>query len=71
MIEERRHSLVGLALAVATGIVVGTLAVAAIFFVLGVILHVVGWLLHVAVIVAVCAGVWWLIVGRRRSRHGC
>ncbi|MDQ1367658.1 MAG: hypothetical protein QOF20_11, partial [Acidimicrobiaceae bacterium] len=44
----------------------GSLAVAAIFAVLAAIVHLVGWLLHVAVIVAVAAGVWWLIVGRRR-----
>jgi hypothetical protein len=66
MIDERKHSLVGLMLAVAAGIVLGSLAVAAIFAVLAVIFHVVGWVLHVAVIVAVIAGVWWLLVGRRR-----
>ena len=67
MIEERKHSLVGLALAVAAGIVIGGLAIALILAVLGAIFHVVGWLLHVAIIVAVIAGVWWLIWGRRRS----
>jgi hypothetical protein len=69
MIEERKHSLVGLTLAVAAGIVLGGLAIALIFAVLGVIFHVVGWLLHVAVIVAVIAGVWWLVWGRRHSSH--
>ncbi|MDQ1368165.1 MAG: hypothetical protein QOF20_518, partial [Acidimicrobiaceae bacterium] len=64
MIDERKHSLLGLMLAVAAGIVLGSLAVAAIFAVLAAIVHLVGWLLHVAVIVAVAAGVWWLIVGR-------
>jgi hypothetical protein len=68
MIDERKHSLVGLMLAVAAGIVLGSLAVAAIFAVLGAIFHLVTWLLHVAVIVAIAAGVWWLIVGRRRHR---
>ncbi|MDP9072639.1 MAG: hypothetical protein M3N98_00445 [Actinomycetota bacterium] len=66
MIEERRHSLVGLTLAVATGIVVGTLAVAAIIWVLLAIIHVVSWLLHVALVVGVVAGIWWLVIGRRR-----
>jgi hypothetical protein len=69
MIDERKHSLVGLMLAVAAGIVLGALAVAAIFAILGAIFHVVGWLLHVAVIVAVLAGVWWLIAGRRRHKY--
>jgi hypothetical protein len=70
MIDERKHSLVGLTVAVALGIVIGSLAVAVIFAVLTAIFHVVGWLLHVAVIVGVIAGVWWLLVGRRRPRHG-
>jgi hypothetical protein len=69
MIDERKHSLLGLAVAVAVGIVVGSLAVALIFAVLGAIFHVVGWLLHVAVIVAVIVGIWWLISGRRHHRH--
>ena len=68
MIDERKHSLVGLMLAVAAGIVLGSLAVAALFAVLAALFHVVGWLLHVAVVVAVFAGVWWLIFGRRH-RH--
>ncbi len=68
MIDERKHSLVGLMLAVAAGIVLGSLAVAAIFALLAAVFHLVGWLFHVAVIVAVVAGVWWLIVGRRH--HG-
>jgi uncharacterized membrane protein YdjX (TVP38/TMEM64 family) len=65
MIDERKHSLVGIALAVAAGIVIGTLAVAVIFAVLSAIFHIVGWLLHAAVIIAVIAGVWWLLAGRR------
>lgn len=67
MMEEQKHSLIGLTLAVAAGIVIGGLAIALIFAVLGAIFHVVGWLLHVAIIVAVIAGVWWLIWGRRRT----
>jgi len=66
MIEERKHSLVGLTIAVAAGIVLGTLAVALILTLLTAIFHVVGWLLHVAVIVAVAVGIWWLLIGRRR-----
>jgi Flp pilus assembly protein TadB len=69
MVDERKHSLVGITVAVAAGIVIGSLAVAAIFAVLTAIFHVVGFLLHMAVIVAVAAGIWWLLVGRRRSRH--
>jgi hypothetical protein len=65
MIDERKHSLVGLAVAVAAGIVLGSLAVALIFAALSVIFHVVGWLIHVAVVVAVIAGIWWLFIGRR------
>jgi threonine/homoserine/homoserine lactone efflux protein len=67
MTEERTHGLVGLALAIAAGIVMGALAVSAVFFVLGAIFHVVSWLFHAAVIVGVVALVWWLVVGRRRS----
>ncbi len=71
MSDERRPSLVGLTLAVAAGIVIGSIAVAVIFAVLTAIFHLVGWLLHLAVIVAVAAGVWWLIIGRRhRARTG-
>jgi hypothetical protein len=70
MIDERKHSLVGVMLAVAAGIVLGSLAVAAVFAVLSAVFHVVGWLLHVAVIVAVIAGVWWLVFGRRRRAPG-
>jgi hypothetical protein len=69
MIDERKHSLIGLTLAVAAGIVVGSLAVAVIFAVLTAIFHVVAFLLRVGVIVAVVAGIWWFLVGRRRSRH--
>ena len=68
MIEERRHSLVGLAVAVAVGIVVGSIAVAAIFAVLGAIFHVVGWLVHAALVIGLVALAWWLLVGRRRAR---
>lgn len=67
MMEEQKHSLIGLTLAVAAGIVIGGLAIALIFAVLGVLFHVVGWLLHVAIVAAVIVGVWWLIWGRRRS----
>jgi presenilin-like A22 family membrane protease len=69
MIEERRHSLVGIALAVATGIVAGTLAVTAIIWVLVAVIHVVSWLLHVALVVGVVALAWWLLIGRRRHAH--
>jgi hypothetical protein len=69
MIEERRHSLIGLTMAVAAGIVIGTLAVALILAVLTAVFHVVGWLLHIAVIVAVALGVWWLLIGRRHRAH--
>ncbi len=71
MIDERKHSLVGLMLAVAAGIVLGSLAVAAVFAVLAAVFHLVGWLLHVAVIVGVMAGVWWLLFGRRHRRANC
>ena len=69
MIDERKHSLVGLTMAVAAGIVIGTLAVALILTLLTAIFHVVGFLLHVAVIVAVAVGVWWLLIGRRHRTH--
>jgi hypothetical protein len=69
MIDERKHSLVGIALAVAAGIVIGSLAVALVFAVLGVIFHVVGWLFHAAVFVAVMAGIWWIVFGRRHPWH--
>jgi hypothetical protein len=69
MIDERKHSLVGIALAVAAGIVIGSLAVAMVFAVLGVIFHVVGWLFHAAVFVAVMAGIWWLVFGRRHRSN--
>jgi hypothetical protein len=69
MIDERKHSLVGIALAVAAGIVIGSLAIAIIFAVLTAIFHVVGWLFHAAVFVAVVAGIWWFVFGRRHRRH--
>ncbi len=69
MINERTHGLFSLALAVAVGIVVGGLALSAVFLVLGAIFHVVSWLFHAAVMVGVVALAWWLLVGRRRARH--
>lgn len=63
---ERRHSLMGVAIAVAAGIVLGGLALTVIVALLAAVFHLVGWLLHVAIIVALIAGVWWLLVGRRR-----
>ena len=71
MIEEQRHSLVGLALAVAVGIVLGGLAIAAVFAVLAAVIHLLGWLVQLAVVVALIAGVWWLAFGRRHNRAGC
>jgi hypothetical protein len=67
MIDERRHSLVGLAVVVAVGAVMGALAVATIFWALSLIFHLVSWVFHLAVIVGVVAFVWWLLVGRRRA----
>jgi cytochrome c biogenesis protein CcdA len=67
MIDERRHSLLGLTLAVAAGIVLGTLSVGLILTVIGAVFHLVGWLFRVALIAAVVVGVWYLIIGRRRA----
>lgn len=67
MIEERRHSLLGLTLAVAAGIVLGTLSVALILTVLSAVFHLVGPLFRVAMMAAVVVGVWYLLVGRRRA----
>jgi len=69
MIEEGKHSLVGIALAVAIGIVVGTLAVTATIWILLAVIHVVSWLLHVALVVGVVALAWWFLIGRRRHAH--
>jgi hypothetical protein len=69
MIEEHNRSLVGLALAIAGGVVVGSLVVAAIFWVLGAIVHIVAWAFHIAVIAGVVALVWWLVAGRRRAHR--
>ncbi|MGH9126537.1 MAG: hypothetical protein ACRDZ8_17685 [Acidimicrobiales bacterium] len=73
MIDERKHSLLAIALAVAAGIVLGTLAVGAVLSILSALFHIVGWLIHLAIVAAVvafvAAGVWWLMFGRRTATN--
>ncbi len=67
-IEERRHpGVLGLALAIAIGVVLGGLILSTLFWVVGVVFHLLVWGLRVAFIVALAALVVWA-VGHFRGR---
>lgn len=65
MNNGREHSLVGLAFAIAAGIVVGALALAAIGWVLGLVFGFLAWALRMALLV----GLVWAVVSVVRSRR--
>ncbi len=66
-IEERRHTgVLGLALAIAIGVVLGGVILSTLFWVVGVVFHLLVWGLRVAFIVALAALAIWA-VGRFRS----
>ena len=65
MTEESHHSLLGLILAVAVGVVVGGLALSMALWVIGGVFHVLFFLLRIATVVALGAFVIWLFSRRR------
>jgi hypothetical protein len=69
MIEEQKHSLLSLVLVIAASIVAFSLAIGVVFWTIGVVLHLVGWLFRLALVVGVAAFVWRLVVGRAGRRH--
>lgn len=69
MEEESHYSLLTLIVAVAIGVVVGGVALSLVFWVLGGLFHLLFFLLRVATIVAIGAGVVWLLSRRRARAH--
>ena len=67
MQEESHYNLFSLIVAVAIGIVVGGVALSLVFWLLGGLFHLLFFLVRIASIVALGAGVVWLL-SRRRSR---
>jgi hypothetical protein len=68
MIEERKHSLLSLVVVIACSIVAFSLAIGVLFWTVGVMFHMLGWLIRLALIVGVAAFVWRLVVGRSDRR---
>ena len=67
MQEDTHYSLFSLIIAVAIGIVVGGIALSLVFWLIGGLLHLLFFLVRLGAIVALGAGVVWLL-SRRRSR---
>ena len=67
MQEETHYSIFSLILAVAIGIVVGGVALSLVFWLLGGLFHLLFFLVRIGMIVALGAGVVWLL-SRRRAR---
>jgi hypothetical protein len=68
MIGERDHRVIELVVAIAIGVVAGGLILSAVFWMLGLLIHVVLWAARLAVIAAAIGAVIWL-AGRWRSEH--
>ena len=65
MTEDSHHSLFGLIVAVAVGVVLGGLALSMALWVLGGLLHILFFLARIAVIVAIGYFVVWMLSRRR------
>ena len=65
---ERHVGILGLVAAIAIGIVVGGLALSAVFWAFGLLLHVIAWMVRIALIVGLAAGVFWLVSRGRSGR---
>jgi hypothetical protein len=53
---------------IACSIVAFSLAIGVLFWTVGVLFHMLGWLIRLALIVGVAAFVWRLVVGRSRDK---
>ena len=67
MHEDTHYNLFSIIVAVAIGVVVGGVALTLVFWLLGGLFHLLFFLLRIGMIVAVGAGVVWLL-SRRRAR---
>jgi hypothetical protein len=65
---EQRGGLLGLVVAIAIGVVLGSLVLSAAFWVFGLLVHLIVWLARLALIVGLAGAVLWL-VDRWRSRR--
>ncbi len=66
MHEQLRHPVLRVALVIAAGVVACILAVSAVAWIIGTIVHLVPLLLRLAIFIGLVAAVWWLVAGRRR-----
>jgi hypothetical protein len=66
--EPRRHSVFSLVALIAVVAVAGALALALVFLILGTLFSLAGFILKVALIVAISAFIWRRVM-RRRHRH--
>ena len=67
MQEDTHYNLLSIIVAVAIGVVVGGVALTLVFWLLGGLFHLLFFLLRIGMIVALGAGVVWLL-SRRRAR---
>jgi hypothetical protein len=65
---ERSIGILGLIAAIAIGIVFGSLVLSAAFWALGLLFHVVMWVVRIGLIVGLAAVVLWLVDRRRSGR---
>src|SRR4051812_35609944 len=69
MHEDTQYSLFSLIMAVAIGVVVGGVALTMVFWLLGGLFHLLFFLMRIGMIVAIGAGVIWLLSRRRTRAH--
>jgi hypothetical protein len=66
MDDKRRYGPLRWALFIVAGAVAFAIALSALFWIVGLIFHLVPTILRLAVILGVAGAVWWLVTGRRR-----
>ena len=69
MQEDTHYNLLSIIVAVAIGVVVGGVALTLVFWLLGGLFHLLFFLLRIGMIVALGAGVVWLLTRRRARAH--
>ena len=65
---ERWVGVLGLVAAIAIGVVLGGLALSAVFWAFGLLLHLVVWVFRIALIVGLAVAVLWMVDRRRSGR---
>jgi hypothetical protein len=65
---ERGIGMLGLVAGIAIGVVVGGLALSAVFWAFGLLLHLVFWVVRLALVIGLAAAVFWLVERRRSGR---